>query len=87
LEIAYKILTGLAVFAGVIFTLLVLVTGKGDAMSGGASGVRTSFKGKASFEDKMYKLILWIGIGFMALMILLNFLAKQMYGGGGPAGP
>jgi preprotein translocase subunit SecG len=66
---------------GVIFTLLVLITGKGDAMSGGASGVRTTFKGKASFEDKMYKLILYLGVGFMVMMVGLNFLAKQIYGG------
>lgn len=81
MEIAYKIFTGLAVFVGVIFTLLVLITGKGDAMSGGASGVRTTFKGKASFEDKMYRLILFLGVGFMILMILLNVLAKRIYGG------
>jgi preprotein translocase subunit SecG len=73
---------GLAVFIGVVFTFLVVITGKGDAMSGGASGVRTSFKGKASFEDKMFFLILYLGAGFMILMIVLNVLAKRLFGEG-----
>jgi preprotein translocase subunit SecG len=51
-------------------------------MSGGASGVRTSFKGKASFEDKMFFLILYLGAGFMILMIVLNVLAKRLFGEG-----
>jgi preprotein translocase subunit SecG len=80
LEIAYKIITGLAIFVAVVFTFLVLITGKGDAMSGGASGVRTSFKGKASFEDKMFYMILYLGATFMVMMIVLNFLAKRVYG-------
>jgi preprotein translocase subunit SecG len=48
-------------------------------MSGGASGVRTTFKGKASFEDKMYNLILYLGAGFMVLMIALDFLSERIY--------
>lgn len=79
MEIAYNIFSGLALFTGVLFVLVVLVTGKGDAMSGGASGVRTTFKGKASFEDKMSDMTLWLGIGFMALMILLDFLAERVF--------
>jgi len=79
LEIAYKIFFGIAIFIGVLFVLIVLITGKGDAMSGGASGVRTSFKGKASFEDKMSSITLWLGISFMALMVLLDFLAERAF--------
>lgn len=82
MQIAYNIFMGLAVFIGVVFTFLVVITGKGDAMSGGASGVRTSFKGKASFEDKMFFLILYLGAGFMILMIVLNVLAKRLFGEG-----
>ncbi len=79
MEIAYKIFFGIAIFIGVLFVLIVLITGKGDAMSGGASGVRTSFKGKASFEDKMSSITLWLGISFMALMVLLDFLAERAF--------
>lgn len=78
MQIAYNIITGVAVFVAVIFTLLVLLTGKGDAMSGGASGVRTSFKGKASFEDKMFYMIIYMGAGFMVMMVALNFIAKRI---------
>lgn len=79
MEVAYKVLTVVALVVAVFFTLLVLVTGKGDAMSGGASGVRTSFKGKASFEDKMYTVILYLGIGFMVFMVALDFLAERIF--------
>jgi preprotein translocase subunit SecG len=79
MEVAYKVITIVALVVAVFFTLLVLLTGKGDAMSGGASGVRTTFKGKASFEDKMYNLILYLGAGFMVLMIALDFLSERIY--------
>ena len=79
MEVAYKVISIVALVVAVFFTLLVLLTGKGDAMSGGASGVRTTFKGKASFEDKMYNLILYLGAGFMALMIALDFLSERIY--------
>lgn len=76
---AYNVITVVALVVAVFFTLLVLVTGKGDAMSGGASGVRTTFKGKASFEDKMYNLILYLGAGFMIMMIALDFLSERIF--------
>lgn len=79
MELAYKIFSGIAIFVAIVFVLIVLITGKGDAMSGGASGVRTSFKGKASFEDKMSSMTLYLGIGFMALMIILDFLAERAF--------
>ena len=79
MEVAYKVISIVALVVAVFFTLLVLLTGKGDAMSGGASGVRTTFKGKASFEDKLYNLILYLGAGFMALMIALDFLSERIY--------
>ena len=79
MDVAYKIVTVVALVVAVFLVLLVLVTGKGDAMSGGASGVRTTFKGKASFEDKMYMLILYLGAGFMVLMVALDFLSERIF--------
>ena len=79
MDVAYKIVTVIALVVAVFLVLLVLVTGKGDAMSGGASGVRTTFKGKASFEDKMYMLILYLGAGFMVLMVALDFLSERIF--------
>lgn len=77
MEILYKILLGVGVLCAVLFTAVVFLTGKGDAMSGGASGVRTTFKGKASFEDKMSQFTLSLGIGFMVLCIVLDVLAHR----------
>lgn len=78
MQVLYTVLLGLGVFVAIVFTGLVFLTGKGDAMSGGASGVRTTFKGKASFEDKISQFTLSLGIGFMLLCIVLDFLAHRI---------
>ena len=57
--------------------LLVYFTGKGDAMSG-SGGVRTTFKGKASFEDTMSRATLFLGIGFMALMLIIDAIGNRI---------
>lgn len=77
MEILYKVLLGITVLLAVAFTALVYFTGKGDAMSGGASGVRTSFKGKASFEDQISRITLMMAGGFMVLCLVLDFLAHR----------
>lgn len=83
MQILYKVLIVLSVIIALLFSLLIFATGKGDAMSGG-SGVRTSFKGKASFEDIMSKVTLWTGIVFMFMMLALDmigsYLAKHQTG-------
>lgn len=75
--VLYSVLLGIAVFVAVVFALLVFVTGKGDAMSGGSS-VRTTFKGKANFEDYVSKMTLFLGIAFMVLMVALDVISNQM---------
>lgn len=77
MEIAYKIFIGLGALVAFLFAMLVIVTGKGDAMSGGGT-VRTTFRGKASFDDFLSKLILGLGIGFFAIMIVLDYLSNKM---------
>jgi preprotein translocase subunit SecG len=67
----------LALASAVVFSLLVLLTGKGDAMSGGGS-VRTSYKGKATFDDIMSKSALILGVSFMALVLLYSVLSKRV---------
>lgn len=69
------VLTVVGLIVAILFTLVVYVTGKGDAMSG-AGGVRTSFKGKASFEDIMSRITLYLGISFMAIMIALDLISN-----------
>ena len=73
MEIFKSILFVVAIITAVVFALLVFLTGKGDAMSGGSS-VRTSFKGKASFDDFVSKLTFILGIAFMALMIGIDVI-------------
>ena len=68
MNVLYSILLVLGIIVAALFALLVFVTGKGDAMSGGGS-VRTTFKGKASFDDIMSKMTLYLGISFMAIML------------------
>jgi protein translocase SecG subunit len=75
--VAYNITLGISLLIAVAFSLLVLVTGKGDAMSGGG-GIRTTFRGKAGFEDFLSRLILGLGASFMALMILLDWMGRML---------
>ncbi len=75
--IAYKIILAVAIVVALLFAVLVFVTGKGDAMSGGGS-IRTTFRGKASFDDFMSRLVLILGGAFMALMVILDFLGNRL---------
>ena len=76
MQVLQTVLTALALVVAVGFAALVFLTGKGDAMSGGSS-VRTSFKGKATVDDIMAKITLSLGVGFMALMLVINILAEN----------
>lgn len=82
MEVAYKVLLIVSVLVAVLFALLIFWTGKGDAMSGG-TGVRTTFKGRATFEDQIAKVTLIMGISFMALMLVLDILGNQISRGRG----
>ncbi len=72
----YQILMVLGVIIAVLFSGLVFLTGKGDAMSGG-SGVRTTFKGKASFDDYMSRLVLILGSAFLLVMLAMDVIAQR----------
>lgn len=75
MQVFYNIVLVVACIVALLFSILVFATGKGDAMSGG-SAVRTTFKGKTSIEDKISQMTLILGISFMALMIVLDVIAK-----------
>ena len=74
----YNIALVLGVIVAVLFSALVFLTGKGDAMSGSGS-IRTSYKGKASFDDIISKVTLGAGILFMALMVLVDALGNRIF--------
>jgi preprotein translocase subunit SecG len=77
---AYQIILGVEVFIALLLTAIIFVTGKGDAMGGGASGVRTTFRGKASFDDKISTVIMSLGGAFIVLAIFLDYLSKKIWG-------
>jgi preprotein translocase subunit SecG len=77
MNIAYNIALGAALLVALMFALLVLVTGKGDAMSGGG-GIRTTYRGKAGFDDFISRMILGLGVSFMVLMILLDWMGHWL---------
>ena len=77
MTILSNVILFLALAAAIVFSLLVLLTGKGDAMSGGGS-VRTSYKGKATFDDMMSKSALFLGIFFMGMVLVYTVITKRM---------
>ena len=77
MQTVYNVLLVIAVIVAFFFSLLIFFTGKGDAMSGGG-GVRTTFKGKAGFEDYMSRLTLWLGVSFMAFTLILDTMSAQL---------
>ncbi len=79
LQIVYNILLGICLAVAVVFATLVFVTGKGDAMSGGGSSVRTTFKGKASFDDQISRVTLYLGVAFMLLALVLDWLGTRIF--------
>ncbi len=80
MPIFYNVLLGLGMLVSLVFTVLVYFTGKGDAMSGGSTSIRTTFKGKASFDDQISKMTLILGGTFMLIMLLLDFIAARQTG-------
>lgn len=73
----YNFLLFVSIVIAIVFSALVLITGKGDAMSGGGS-VRTSFKGKASFDDQMSRLTLILGVSFFVLMLFIDGVSNKL---------
>jgi preprotein translocase subunit SecG len=76
MHLIYTSLLVLGFIVAVLFSALVFFTGKGDAMSGSGS-VRTTFKGKAGFDDYMSRLSLVLGLAFMVIMLALNVIASR----------
>ena len=74
---AYFVFLVLGILVAIPFIAIVMITGKGDAMSGGGS-VRTSFRGKASFDDIMSRYTLILGVAFMVLMILVDAIGNHL---------
>lgn len=74
---AYNFFLILAAIVCLAFVALVFLTSKGDAMQSGGS-VRTSFKGRATFDDQISRVTLGLGVAFMVLMIVLDYLSARV---------
>lgn len=58
------------------FTAMIIFLSKGDPMSGGGQ-IRTTFKGRATYDDQIAKMMLGTGVLFVVLMLVLDFLAAR----------
>ncbi|MCB8933664.1 MAG: hypothetical protein M9921_07565 [Fimbriimonadaceae bacterium] len=76
MQALYTTLLVIGIIVAFVFSALVFFTGKGDAMSGG-SGVRTTFRGKANFDDFISRLSFILGVSFMGIMLLLDIIANR----------
>lgn len=75
---AYNIILVLSAIVAVAFSVLVFATGKGDAMGGSSSSIRTTFKGKASFEDRISRVTFILGAAFMVAMLILDAIQHRL---------
>jgi preprotein translocase subunit SecG len=77
LETLYNIVFVIAIIIAAVFAALIFLTSKGDAMSGG-SNVRTTFKGKAGFDDFVSRLVIYLAIAFVSVMIVMDALSGRV---------
>lgn len=73
-----KILFGLLIVVSILFVFITTVFGsKSDAMSGGSSQIRTTYRGKAGFDETMARVTLYIGVVFMALCLIIDVIQAR----------
>ncbi len=72
-QAVYNVILGITLLVALTLILLIQFTSKGDAMSGGGN-VRTTFKGRATVDDQIAKMTIYLVGGFLALMITLDIL-------------
>lgn len=76
-----KILFVILLLIALIFIFITTVFGsKSDAMSGGSSTIRTTFRGKAGFDDTMSRITFILGMVFIGLCLVIDIL-QQRFGG------
>lgn len=73
----YNVLLILGFIVALLFILLVFFTSKGDAMSGGGQ-IRTTFKGRATIDDKISRMTLMFAGAFIVIMIVLDVLSTRV---------
>jgi protein translocase SecG subunit len=79
LNVLNHFLFGILLFVSVVFVLITVIFGsKSDAMSGGSSQIRTTYKGKPGFDDAMSKATLILGLVFMGLCLVINVVQQRI---------
>jgi protein translocase SecG subunit len=77
-NVVTNILFVILLVVSVIFVFVTTVFGsKSDAMSGGSSQIRTTYRGKPGFDDFMSKFTLVLGCIFMGLCLLIDILQQR----------
>ena len=79
METTYRVFVIFAIIVAVVFSALIIITGKVDAMSVGVGAVRTTFKGRATFDDRISQVTLGLGALFMISMLVLDFMGHRMH--------
>lgn len=65
------------IVVGLYVLLTVFFGSKSDAMSGGSSQIRTTFRGKPGFDDFMSRLTLILGAIFLGLCLIINIVQQR----------
>lgn len=76
-----KVLLVILFIVAILFVIVTTLFGsKSDAMSGGSSQIRTTYKGKPGFDDFMSRLTLILGATFMGLCLLIDIINNRFSG-------
>jgi protein translocase SecG subunit len=77
-QILYNMLFWLDIIIAFAFTVLVIFQGaKAGGLTGASASVRTSYKGKPGFDDFLSRITLYIGVGFMGVTLIVQFIAHR----------
>lgn len=76
--IVSKILFVVLLLVALFYTFITIVFGsKTDAMSGGSSTIRTTYRGKAGFDDFMSRMTFILGLIFMGLCLVIDIIQQR----------
>jgi protein translocase SecG subunit len=74
-----KFLFIILLIISVVFIIITTAFGsKSDAMSGGSSQIRTTYRGKPGFDDFMSRTTLILSAVFMALCLVIDVIQQRL---------
>jgi len=79
--VVYNILLWLDALVALVFVILVTMQGaKAGGLTGGSASIRTTFKGKAGFDDFISRITLFVGGAFMVLTLIVQVIIARGIG-------